>query len=425
MKRNTQRNKEWIKILGDRASKRSLYRHSTKPNLYQVRLKSVGDYKPKRFYAENDEAAILDAPRVAGHEPQRESPEQFSILASFKMTLADANRGITATNEWWRISQWFIDWLEEKHPGATHWHLLTRSIVREYKDRFRHLSNNSQRLYLQPIRQTSGFMNREYELPNIAERLALSGKPMGDPKKVYLEDVLDLLNYAAEYSPPSIEAGIALQGLWVLQLQEALRLTWDKVDLSLGLIEISGDVKNSYRNRVIPVCARVVQAMKRADKEWKSGTVQDFRRPVVSNSRQGPYEDYRSYSRIVRALLKKWNSRIDWACKDLRNCLPTFAVEKGIHSMLWEQYLGHAPRTVTGINYVARLTAVSRGEGQALERAMDAFLRVVVEPLETAIRGETEGEICNFLQLGSGGPPDKLQISSDKSFILSGGGKGT
>ena len=40
-------------------------------------------------------------------------------------------------------------------------------------------------------------------------------------------------------------------------------LAWDRVDLERGLIEIRGEVKNEYRNRVIPVCRRVVEALNR------------------------------------------------------------------------------------------------------------------------------------------------------------------
>jgi len=49
-----------------------------------------------------------------------------------------------------------------------------------------------------------------------------------------------------------------------LQLQGVTRLTEDKVDVTTGLVEISGEVKNDWRCRVVPIPGRVREALLRA-----------------------------------------------------------------------------------------------------------------------------------------------------------------
>ena len=189
-----------------------------------------------------------------------------------------------------------------------------------------------------------------------------------------------------------------MQGFAGLQVQEATRLTWKNVDLERGLIEVTGEVKNEYRNRVIPVTARVLEALRRAherrlQRETRIKSVDDH---VVVAIKGEHYVQYQSYCRQLTAALKKWNPSTDWAPKDLRNCLPTFAKLEGIHSTIWEQYIGHSPGTITDRHYVPRLTVRTSGEASALTRAMDLFRKFVTDPLEAHTAAS---KTCNFLQL--------------------------
>lgn len=88
--------------------------------------------------------------------------------------------------------------------------------------------------------------------------------------------------------------------------------------------------------------------------------------------------------------------------KDLRNCLPTFAVIHGLHNDVWEQYIGHSPKSVTSRHYVPRLSSVSRGQSEALERQMRIFHYHVTEPLDQAILnasvGDSVGGILNIFE---------------------------
>ena len=97
---------------------------------------------------------------------------------------------------------------------------------------------------------------------------------------------------------------------------------------------------------------------------------------------------HHNYGKTVSKAIRSWNSRISWKPKDLRNALPTFAASNGILSDLWEQYLGHAPKTVTARHYLPRLASASAGESEELERQMELFRRLVIGPLEAGIQGQ-------------------------------------
>lgn len=242
----------------------------------------------------------------------------------------------------------------------------------------------------------------------------MGSKLKNPPAEVYLTDVVDFVGFLRRANP-RLAVGVALQGLAGLQLQEATRLTWDRVDLETGLIEISGVVKNEYRNRVIPVMDIVKGVLKQAHdaRERHGGPVREVREPVVASAKGFAYgEWWVNYSKEVSGALKSWNSKIPWKPKDLRNCLPTFAVMEGLLNDVWEQYLGHAPRSVTARHYVPRLASVSAGEGEALEMQMNLFRLHVLEPLQRTIEAKSgRGILKNFERSGAQ-PPDVFKISS-------------
>ena len=194
-----------------------------------------------------------------------------------------------------------------------------------------------------------------------------------------------------------IAAGAALQGLAGLQLMEALRLIWSKVALEKGLIEISGEVKNGYRNQVIPACAKVIEILARCRLEVYGKTVvPNGEDPVVPNLMGFSYmsgkDSSHNYSKRLRSHLREWKAATGWAAKDPRNALPTFAVIEGIHSNLWEQYIGHAPVGVTARHYTPKLTSATRGEGNALDRQKDLFRILVLGPIEEKMSRKRHNE---------------------------------
>ena len=101
--------------------------------------------------------------------------------------------------------------------------------------------------------------------------------------------------------------------------------------------------------------------------------------------------------------------KVGWKPKDLRNCLPTFAVMAGRQSDFWEQYSGRAPRTVYACHYVPKLTTVSMGEHESLSRQMAFFRFHVVDHLNKAIAGEGGAQILNFFEPGREQPADEFK----------------
>lgn len=325
----------------------------------------------------------------------------FEVQEAFEMALARTRRGPSSRKDWLRDQIRFLEWLARVHPQCAEWHMINRHMLREYlADELSSRSPNGQRLAFQPIVQTARFMQREHEVPNVAENLGIGTALVRPTAVVYLADVVAFLDWLT-HEEPRLEAGAALQGLGGLQMQEALRLTWDKVDVDRGLIEISGEVKNEYRNRVIPICQRVKSSLARA-RRTESGSLIEIHEAVVLSPERRSYavgiDSWRNYSRAIREGIRRWNSNVNWAPKDLRNCLPTFAECQGIRNGIWEQYIGHAPKTVTARHYVPRLASGSLGEADALKDQMDLFRFQVIRPLEVALAGDSTGKILNFFE---------------------------
>lgn len=240
-------------------------------------------------------------------------------------------------------------------------------------------------------------MHYEYELPDIAAGMEIGSRPQTKPAEVLLRDVIDFVDFLRDKAP-SLEIGAALQALAGLRVQEVTRLPWNKVDLERGLVEVSGEVKNEHSVRTIPVCSRVMDALKRAYDRRKltQGKIREIQEAIVSRPLGKPYgEWWQAYSKAVKMELKEWNPSIRWQCKDLRNCLPTYAAIHGLSSDVLEMYLGHAPKTITAKHYVVHLNTASIGEAEELERRTEIFRKQVVAWIDKAIDGKAEARILN------------------------------
>lgn len=386
--RNTQMRK-WNRIA--RTETFSLFQNLSDPLIFEASWKvSAGSYKRRRFRAGSIDLAKAKAPQVVQDQPANDREEgPYSLALAFAEALRQTKRGVGARRDWLRDQERFMRWLLRHHSDCRLWSQLRRSMVRSYIESLNGLSPNSVRIALQPITQTAGYMSREYQVPNVAERLGIGSALVRTPAHVYLSDVVRFLGWLHEREP-RLEVGAALQGFAGLQLQEALRLTWDKVDLDRGLIEVSGEVKNPYRKRVIPVCSRLLISLQQESRR-AVGKIRSDWGPVVRSPEGFSYaenrDSWKNYSHAMGKLIRAWNPEIGWAPKDLRNCLPTFAMAEGLQSDVWEQYIGHVPRSVTAKHYVPRLGSKSLGEADALVRQMRIFRTQVIEPVERAIEG--------------------------------------
>ena len=407
--------RKWQRVL--RANAFTLHQALGEPRTFSVRWKkTAGDYGERVFHAPDLGTAVEQAPVICGLAAPVAQRKTITLAEAFEAALAASIRGESARKDWHVAVRRFAKWLVEHHPGVGNWNQLSRSIVREYQASLGNLSPNGQRMALQPIQQTDGHMAREHGFQRVADGLRISHATQKPPARVYVADVVEFCDFLCEMAAQSgdetltrqerdlhriaerIEAAVALQGLAGLRLQEAFRLTWDRVDLHRGLIEISGEVKTEWSKRIIPVCRRVIEALVRADASRELTKVV----PVGPERVIEGYTTWAGYSKAVAKLLRRWNAQVSWRPKDLRNALPTWAIANGRHGDMWEQYLGHSPEGVTARHYVPRLASVTPGETGELEKQMDLFRVQIVEPIEAASQAQRLQKVPPFSTQGAG-----------------------
>lgn len=315
--------------------------------------------------------------------------QRLTVCDALLKVLNTTSRNQRSRRDWEYAGKRFLEWLSVNCPHNLYWDMLSRDNIRSYMASYDGKSANTIRLAMQPIIQASRFLSIEYGCKDIAAGLRLSNRLKETPPIVYLTDVVEFINSLHD---PILEVGACLQGLAGLRVSEAVNLTWNRVNLDQGLIEISGATKNKYSTRVIPICQRVRAALIRArEARSQNNRIQEIQEHVIVGKKGKGFVDSESYTKILKREIVRWNPKLTWKVKDLRNCLPTFASLSGISNDIWEQYLGHAPRTVTATHYIPRLSTVSRGEKEVLEKQMDYFRLHVTQPLDKAI-AEYEGE---------------------------------
>ena len=390
---NRKLEKEYVKV-EDLKSFR-LYRHTREPNRWQVRLSAYGNYARRRFTAETKEEALELAPVIAGlKSPRSKRRTSMKLLDAFEETFSKSNRRPSSIKDWRYQVYRFLAWIADEYPLISEWGDLDGLILSEYLDTFTGKAHHTRRLAIQPITQTAHYMSRIYDYPLV--QCQIGKAPKGETKTVHLVDVLDFLSFVRSHPDHShYEVGIALQSLAGLQLQEATRLTWDRVRLDIETIEISGEVKNEFRLRAIPVVSYVVGALERAAAYQKR---KGFRQDHIQATKMGLFysgTQYREYSKGVKQAITAWNPKVDWKPKDLRNTLETWSSRSGLRNDIWERYVGHALSNPIAEAYVSKMAKTihpaTRGEEAQLMDDLEVYRKQVIHPLEEAI--------CNFLQL--------------------------
>ena len=369
------KSKKWKKVHHDPNMQYRLFQSITDPMAFEARLPMCRGNTRRRFRAPSLLQAVSDAPVYLGLVARDPSSTPVRIVDAFNEALEASRRGRRSRRDWARTVKAFMAFLP---PELEYWHQITRKHLRQYLATFDGKSDTTRRLALQPVVQTARFMAREYELPDRAQGLRLGSENAKPTPRVYVRDVLGLLEHLREKAS-WYEAGAALQGLVGLRLTEAQRLTWDRIDFERGLIEISGEVKNKWSVRVIPVCSRVCEALERHRKLPIPLKVQ-----TIDNRLYPMHVD--NYGSELNLAIRGWNAKIPWRAKDLRNLLPQLALELGVLNAVWEEYIGHSPRGVTARHYLARLSTVSEGEKEAQEKQMAHFRTQVLNPLEKSMR---------------------------------------
>ncbi len=355
--------------------------HQESPNRWKVSGKdSKGNYRRIRFDAKDLQEAMSKANEVLEECGQPETPvEQSSIFEPIQ--ISDAllrscqNQNWTAYTHKQEITScdYFLRWIDKE--GLTYWHELRYEHILRYKHSLesKKLAFDTVRLYLLPVRRAARWVSANWpkEYTNICQSLRLSRKDaklsmydenQGNPYLPIIQ-VLDFLSRDKKYE--KLMLGVALQGLMGLQLQEALRLTWSKIDFTEETITIDGVVKNAYRIRKIPMVNAVSWLLRRAFENQSPDTL------VIPD-----YANYDNYSHALRRELKRWDSSVTIKPKDLRNTIQTAAIDGDWYGYYVQRYVGHAPTTIGERHY----------HGDQGKRILPLFREKVVARIEEEIR---------------------------------------
>jgi len=78
--------------------------------------------------------------------------------------------------------------------------------------------------------------------------------------------------------------------------------------------------------------------------------------------------------------MQAWDGKVKMAAKDLRNTIPTTALDEGWGGIVLERFLGHSPQTVTTKHYY----------GDEKERMLDLFREQVTSRIDRSLDSHFE-----------------------------------
>lgn len=386
--------------------------------------KALGRFEPgiSKTIAEFRDQAKVELGKIAGDAEayiegiESSKNEGVSIAEAFALAYQEPARhgrprSALSTIQWDFQVKRFSKWLKKKYPHVKTWADLRERHVEAYRN---HVAKpgraaNTIRLALQPVCYTGKKMQRKYKIPSPAANLEFSTGLKKDPVRVFLTDVLNLLDWLREHYP-HLEAPAALQGLCGLRALEALRLEWRDVDLEHGWIHVGvREAKNEASRRTIPICKRAIEALKRAHEAIAPQAIETMDRKVcVSRTGIEYYQGAENFGwkecgRELGAAIKEWNPEIPWRGRELRKCLFQESLRRGWYGMEVEQYLGHTVTTVTGKHYIGLIFAISEGEREYLEKTMQDVRRKVTDRINAAVQAHYEKRAAKVVELKAEG----------------------
>ncbi len=344
---------------------------------------SEGKYRRIRFAAKDLNEAIHKANEVLAEQTniesvqaQSENSEPIHICDVLLRSCENRNWTPYTKKQELMNMEYFLRWIDEE--GLTYWHELRYEHILKYKHQLesKNLAHDTIRLYLLPVRRAARWAaaNWPKEYVNVCEGLRLSknrsnssiyDENEGNPY-LPIHQVLDFLDYLSrDPNRDQLVIGVALQGLMGLQLQEALRLSWGKIDFKEETITIDGMVKNRFRIRKIPMVSVVSWILRQSHQNQSSSN------PLISK-----YAAYDNYSHAVKREMKRWNPEASIKPKDLRNTIQTAAIDGGWYGYYVQRYVGHAPTTIGERHY----------HGDQGKRMQPLFKEKVVKRIEEEIK---------------------------------------
>lgn len=339
-------------------------------------------YIERYFHADNFQSAQNISESEKYGISRKIETRQIKIIDALNETLDKSKRAERARRDWIAASKKFILWMIENKYKISFWSEIEKQTFSNYFDSMKNLTDNTKRLRFNPLKQTAKFMAERYDLQNKTQHIKIGNKPVNAPALIFIEDALSLYTFALE-SCPEYAPAILLMSLCGLRISECCRLSRDKINLSFGLIEISGKIKNQSSARVIPVPDIVLRSLK-AHTENKNNFNIIPASGILFDITPGMYSEI-NFGKRINAIIKNWNNKIEWRAGDLRNCFFTFFEMANMRSGLVEQYAGHSARDISQRHYIPRLTSLSYGEKNALLEMMNKFRIAVTDHIDKQV----------------------------------------
>lgn len=181
--------------------------------------------------------------------------------------------------------------------------------------------------------------------------------PAAKPRSNFLT-AEDLAKVHADARSPHIELFIELAIATGSRMSAILDLTWDRVDLDNGFVDLmpAGRIVTNKQRAVVPVTKRALKALKEAEKGSLSNHVIEFNgKPIKS----------------VKKALERISERtgVDFSPHVLRHTAGVWMAKADVPMQKIAQYLGHTSSKVTERVYARYSPSFMRDAADALEWA--------------------------------------------------------
>jgi integrase len=218
------------------------------------------------------------------------------------------------------------------------------------------------------LRHLLRLAHEEWELLQAVPRVRLEKEPQGRLRWLTEEEITRLLNACAKSKNKELRAAVIVALNTGLRRGELLGLTWERVDMSRGVIRL--ELTKSGRRREVPLN-------------------EDSDRALMG---LGPKADGRVFQ--TRYIQTAYNNAVDAAKLDdvtfhtLRHTFASWAVMRGVTLKELQELLGHASLAMT-MRYAHLApehlrTAVSRLEGLTGSQPANQITQAITqEPLQT------------------------------------------
>jgi len=349
------------------------------------------------YDASGSEEALLKAVELLfGPASTKGMPVMMDIAEVFAEWWKDCGGEPYHLKTLWKHAGYFLKWCQKRE--IYYWDdLLVLVTPMDYVKHCLEQNNTRKTIqhYLEPVhgasrwavKHTNGRYRDFFEGFHMGKKIGQPLKYASKKTKEYLTitQVVDLLEWMKD-QPKSIDLlpTVALQGLCGLQLQEATRLTWDRVDLVNGTVTIEADyrhdprtagIKNSSRVRRLPVPSLVLKILQEAC---------DHQRRPSGDQRIINVPSWKAYCSRLTHILKAWNPECHLPPSDLRNTLPTEFNNRGWMTVWFRRYFGHAPANQMERAYLADHNGIGVEEGT--EEFVERLKVEVVDWVESLIQ---------------------------------------